>query len=167
MTKVNAVNVALSGRNWIKTQEDINERRLNWTHTTRDRIRLLLEAIKGQSGLPDLSIQVIAGNTNGEGVNIGFKPANSGIVESAGQQTKALTKHGGRLCFSQGYNGKVFVIILYPYVEDRVGQLENKVIGHHDPREIDENFVVSAFEQFMAEMTAWESSDRTPIGYIR
>ncbi|MDO8930075.1 MAG: hypothetical protein Q7W54_13955 [Bacteroidota bacterium] len=67
-------------------------------------------------------------------------------------------KKGGTIAFSQAYNGEVFVIIIYPFVDKFVSQAENKLLGKFKPETISEDFIVSKVSIFIDEMIKWEKS---------
>ena len=82
-----------------------------------------------------------------------------------GSNISVATKYGGYLCFAQSYNGNIYVFIIYPYVEEYVGQMENKLLATHEPIEFTTDLIIGYFEKFINEMVEWEIQDRNPIGF--
>jgi hypothetical protein len=150
---------------YTDTLEKIQQRRELWKNSTRENIHKVLENILSTAKLKNMNTQKVLGCENLEAVNIGFYQTASGIVLIDGKEVKSAEKHGGRLYFSQAYNGKIFVIILYPYIDDYVDQMDNNLIGTHEPEEFSNELIVNYFEKFMSEMIKWETNDRKPIGY--
>lgn len=109
--------------------------------------------------------------TNYQTINISFNNLNSGISEKeydkAGKlvHAKSYIKHGGYMAYCQSFNGKVNVLIVYPYIEEWVTQKEAKVIATIEPKEISNEKILQHLVQFLNEMSAWEGTDRPPIGY--
>lgn len=111
-------------------------------------------------------VQKLDWDQNLEGVNITFKPTNSGIVTKTNSSAKSYLKHGGTIVFSQSYNGEVFVIILYPYVDNFVGKSDNLILGRFNPGIIDEEFIVKKVAEFLDHMIVWEeSTPQSKIGF--
>lgn len=150
---------------YTETLEKIQQRRELWKNSARENIHKVLENILSSAKLKNMNTQKVVGCENLEAVNIGFYQIASGIVLTDGKGVKSAEKHGGRLCFSQAYNGKIFVRILYPYIDDYVDQMDNNLIGTHEPDEFSNELIINYFEKFMNEMIKWETNDRKPIGY--
>jgi hypothetical protein len=95
----------------------------------------------------------------------------SGISEIINDKTdKPLIKHNGSLVYQQLFNGKVQVMIAYPYIEGFGEPRQPKVIGIYRPEEIKVPFLIRHMEDFIREITQWEDfdDDDTPasrIGY--
>nr|WP_294788036.1 hypothetical protein [uncultured Flavobacterium sp.] len=147
----------------------IDEKRDNWRSEKKKLIKETLSEIKNTYDL-DWNIYVVDFTTNSEGVNITFGKSSSGIFESNHKGSKSYTKHGGTLTFSQAYNGDIFVIILYPSVEQFVtpkdGQ-ENKLVEKINPIKIDKEYIIKQVDNFLKEMRNWENSDssNSPLGF--
>lgn len=82
----------------------------------------------------------------------------SGIFQKTERGSRAFVKKGGVITFSQAYNGQIFVIIIYPNVEEFVGESEVNVLGRYKPEDITEEFIFAKVEKFLEEMTKWETS---------
>lgn len=148
-----------------KALTKIKERREFWRNTTREMIFTVLNNIKDTSKLKDLFTQKVIDCENLEAVNIGFNQTSSGIALKEGSNISVATKYGGYLCFAQSYNGNIYVFVLYPYIEEYVGQIENKLLATHEPNEFNVDLIIGYFEKFINEMIEWEVQDRNPIGF--
>ncbi|MCX6252937.1 MAG: hypothetical protein NTV31_00435 [Bacteroidia bacterium] len=104
------------------------------------------------------NVQKLDWTKNSEGVNITLGPSRSGFVENTGNSFKSHTKDGGTITFSQAYNGEIFVIIIYPFIDGFVTQAENKLLGKVKPEEVTEDFIINKFAIFIDEMIKWEKS---------
>src|SRR5262245_31443607 len=125
-------NIVESLEKYKKALAKIIENRTIWTETTKGLIYDTLLKINKADDL-DWQVHKVERVTNREAVTIRFNKQASGLVEKSIGGIKNHIKHGGALTFSQGYNGKVFIVYTYPYVEDQVGQLKNKLIDRVEP----------------------------------
>lgn len=95
----------------------------------------------------------------------------SGISEIINDKTdKPLIKTNGSLVYQQLFNGKVQVMIGYPFIEGFGEPHPAKIIGIYRPEEIKTPFLIRHMEDFIKEITQWEDfdDDDTPsarIGY--
>ena len=93
----------------------------------------------------------------------------SGISEIINDKTdKPLIKHNGSLIYQQLFNGKIQVMIGYPYIEAFGEPKPPKVIAIYRPEEIKTPFLIRHMEDFIKEITAWEDydDDDQPISKI-
>jgi len=135
--------------------ETIRKRDL-WDKQTKDLIYSILSTIKGHANL-DMQVQKVPGGKNMEAVNLQFNKSSSGLVENAGHSTKVFVKYGGYIAFSQAYNGDIWVIMAYPYVEEFVSQKEHEVLDKVAPENITEDYIIDKVEHFLDRMTEWET----------
>lgn len=70
-----------------------------------------------------------------------------------------LVKHSGSLIYQQLFNGKVIVLIQYPFIENYGQPRPPKTIAIYRPEELKEPYFVRHFEEFVHEITAWEDYD--------
>ena len=95
----------------------------------------------------------------------------SGISEIINEKTdKPLIKNLGSLIYQQLYNGKIQVMIVYPFIEGFGEPRPPKVIAIYRPEEIKLPFLIRHMEDFVKEITAWEDYDdddqmATKIGF--
>lgn len=84
----------------------------------------------------------------------------SGISEIINDKTdKPLIKHNGSLIYQQLFNGKIQVMIGYPYIEGFGEPKTPKVIAIYRPEEIKTPFLIRHMEDFVKEITQWEDYD--------
>ena len=53
------------------------------------------------------------------------------------------------MVFTQAYNGKVFIINTYPYIDNMVGELNNKLIEKAEPEKITKELILSHVIKFL------------------
>ena len=104
------------------------------------------------------NVQILDWTKNSEGVNITFGPERSGIIEKTESTFKSYIKEGGTIAFSQAYNGDIFVIIIFPFIDKLVSQTDNKLLGKFNPEIISEDFIIKHVSTFLDEMIKWEKS---------
>ncbi len=97
---------------------------------------------------------------NLEAIVLSLGHSQSGLGEPIGEgMRRDLIKHNGSLVYQQLFNGKIMVLINYPYIE-RYGQPQPpKTLAIYRPEEIKEPYVVRHLETFMSEITYWEDYD--------
>jgi hypothetical protein len=84
----------------------------------------------------------------------------SGISEIISDNLdKPLIKHKGSLVYQQLFNGKIQVMIGYPYIEGFGEPRPAKLIAIYRPEEIKTPFLVRHMEDFVKEITQWEDYD--------
>ncbi len=95
----------------------------------------------------------------------------SGIAEVVHDKlSKPLIKTNGTLIYQQLYNGKIQVMIGYPYIEGFGEPRPPKLISIYRPEEIKTPFMLRHMEEFIKEITLWEDFDdddhvASKIGY--
>ncbi len=84
----------------------------------------------------------------------------SGISEIINDKTdKPLIKQNGSLVYQQLYNGKIQVMIGYPFIEGFGEPRPAKIIAIYRPEEVKTPFIVRHMEDFIKEITLWEDYD--------
>lgn len=94
------------------------------------------------------------------GVVMSISPSKSGIYQKLENGIEMpLVRHGGSLIYQQLFNGKIIVIIQYPFIENYGQPRPPKTIAIYRPEELKEPYFVRHFEEFMHELTAWGDYD--------
>lgn len=95
-----------------------------------------------------------------EYINLSLGSEESGISEIINEKTdKPLIKSKGSLIYQQLFNGKVQVMIVYPFIEGFGEPRPPKVIAIYRPEEIKQPFLIRHMEDFIKEITQWEDYD--------
>ena len=130
-----------------------------WTENLKPLLRNTLETINRESGLEGEIIEI------DELANIGLVQFSLG-TEASGSAAKIneklqkpLIKSKGSLVYQQLFNGKILVLIHYPYIEGFGEPRTPKSIAIYRPEEITEPFIIRHLEEFMQEIINWEDYD--------
>ena len=85
---------------------------------------------------------------------------------------KTIVKTQGGLIYQQLFNGKIMVMIVFPYIEGYGEPRPPKNVEILRPEELKQGFVIRHFEEFIKEITEWEDYDddrpnKPIIGYTQ
>jgi len=85
----------------------------------------------------------------------------SGIAEKIDDSDakRQMIKSNGSLVFQQLFNGKILVMIMYPFIEGYGQPRPPKTLEILRPHELTEPFIVRYVETFMKEIIEWEDYD--------
>jgi len=72
---------------------------------------------------------------------------------------RQLIKSNGALVFQQLFNGKIMIMIIYPYIEGYGEPRPPKNLEIVRPQELNEGYIMRYFDEFIKEITAWEDYD--------
>jgi hypothetical protein len=156
---------------YVDTLKTVQERRQLWKTETKDKIIEILTLIQNSFKF-DWHIQRLEQIENYQTININCNNQSSGMVETIidnetgkPKKFKAYVKYGGYLAYCQSYNGKINVIIGFPYIEEWVTQKDAEVIATIEPNQMTEEMISQHVIKFLQTMTEWEGMDRPPIGF--
>ena len=112
---------------------------------------------------------------NLEVINFSLGTEVSGIAEKlpGNKSKRPFIKSNGSLIFQQLFNGKVMMMIMYPFIEGYGQPKPPLTVEILRPEEFKEDFVFNYVEQFMQEVIEWEDFDddvpnkmgMNPIGF--
>jgi hypothetical protein len=140
-----------------KALSEIEENRKLWNEGIRDMLSNDLVEIKNTLNLPSVRIEVDEVNQNLQAVSFIIDPMRSGITcPTEDGRTKSFIKQGCALHFYQLYNGKIEIVMSYPFIEEIIPKQPNMIIGKLDPNELTEAIISKMVETLFAEMTKWE-----------
>jgi hypothetical protein len=110
-------------------------------------------------GMP-CNIEVRSGIHNLEAVALTLGSVESGLAEPVGGGLlRDLIKHNGSLVYQQLFNGKVLVLINFPFIEKYGQPQPPKTIAIYRPEELKEPYFLRHLETFITEVTQWEDYD--------
>ena len=133
--------------------------RTAWKEELKDKIVSQLEAISKDVEL-DAKIDVKSDLENLEAIVFSLGTVKSGMYQEVNDSIKRhMIKHNGSLIYQQLFNGKVIVIINYPYIENYGQSTPPKTIAIYRPEELKEPFFVRHLEELMTEVHHWEDYD--------
>lgn len=133
--------------------------RAAWNQGLKKYIIQLLHELMEATNLPaELEERSEIGNLEAVSLNMGVVA--SGLGEPVGNgMRRDLIKQNGSLVYQQLFNGKVLVLINYPYIEKYGQPLPPRTLGIYRPEELKEPYFLRHFETFLSELTQWEDYD--------
>jgi hypothetical protein len=156
---------------YVESLTKTNERRELWNTRIKEKIFEVLSLIENTFKF-QWNVQKIETIENYQTINICCNDTSSGIIETIYESNtenpikkKSFVKHGGYLAYCQSYNGKINVVIGFPYIEKWVDQMDSKVIATLEPGQITEASIIEHVTTFLQTMSEWEGRDRFPIGF--
>lgn len=97
---------------------------------------------------------------NLETIILSLGASHSGLGESVGDDLRRdLIKQNGALVYQQLFNGKILVVINYPFIEKYGQPQPPKQIAIYRPNELNPPHFVRHLEEFITEITNWEDFD--------
>ncbi|MBX2891217.1 MAG: hypothetical protein KF734_09845 [Saprospiraceae bacterium] len=123
--------------------------------TIIDRLKELAEA----GGL-ECEIEERNDIENLEAVVLTLGHSESGLGEPVGGELRRdLIKQNGSLGYQQLFNGKILVLINFPYIEKYGQPQPPKTIAIYRPEELKDAYILRHIETFMTDITNWEDYD--------
>ncbi|MEN0005646.1 MAG: hypothetical protein AAF798_15965 [Bacteroidota bacterium] len=133
--------------------------RQDWQESLKAKIITTLEAITKDVGL-EAKIEERADMENLEAIILSLGNSKSGMYQTVESDIKRhLIKHNGSLVYQQLFNGKVIVLIQYPFIEGYGKPQPPKNIAIYRPEELTEPFFIRHVEEFVNTITHWEDYD--------
>ncbi|MCB9332351.1 MAG: hypothetical protein H6574_14815 [Lewinellaceae bacterium] len=133
--------------------------RAHWHKKLKKELIELLQKAVEVAALP-CTIEVRSEIQNLEAVVLTLGSSKSGLGEPVGEGLhRDLIKQNGSLVYQQLFNGKILVLINYPYIEKYGQPQQPKTLAIYRPEEIKEPYVIRHLEGFITEVTAWEDYD--------
>lgn len=133
--------------------------RKTWKDELRDKIVHLLENVIKEADL-NARVEVRTDLENLEAIVLSLGAAQSGMFRRVDNGVDIhLIKHNGSLIYQQLFNGKIIVLIQYPFIENYGQPRQPKTIAIYRPEELTEPFFIRHLEEFVHEITDWEDYD--------
>lgn len=137
------------------------------TRTYRERWSSYLKAMISEELKKMLEVTGLAGKVDTsdrirhlEYVMLSMGSEESGISEVISEKVnKPLIKNNGSLVYQQLFNGKIQVMIVYPFIEGFGEPRQPKLVAIYRPEELKPPFLVRHMEDFIKELTQWEDLD--------
>jgi hypothetical protein len=134
--------------------------RESWNTELRQSIIDNLKNLCQVSGLTQYSVDQVSVISNLEAVSLSFGIGQSGLSESlGGGLRRELVKNNGSLVYQQLFNGKILVLINFPFIEKYGQPQPPKTIAIYRPEELKDPYFLRHFETFISEITQWEDYD--------
>ncbi|MDX2135313.1 MAG: hypothetical protein SFV52_11010 [Saprospiraceae bacterium] len=129
-----------------------------WQESLRQQIVDNLNDVTTRTGI-EARIEHRADITNLEAVIMTLGSSESGLGEPVGDLKRDLIKHGGSLVYQQLFNGKILVLINYPFIEKYGQPQPPKTVAIYRPEELKDPYLLRHLETFVTEITQWEDYD--------
>ncbi len=133
--------------------------RQTWKDSLKQEIIDALERMAKDTNL-DAKVEVKSELENLEAIVLSLGDAKSGMFQMVNDSIKRhLIKNNGALIYQQLFNGKIIVLINYPYIESYGQPSPPKTIAIYRPEELKSPFLTRHMEEFVTEITNWEDYD--------
>jgi hypothetical protein len=133
--------------------------RKTWGDGFRDFIKAQLEALVQAIEL-QATVEVRADVENLGAVVLNLGDVKSGMYQHLGADIERhLIKHNGSLIYQQLFNGKIIVLIQYPYIENYGQPRPPHTVAIYRPEELQEPFFIRHVDEFLSEIMKWEDFD--------
>jgi hypothetical protein len=139
--------------------QNISDYRQVWKDTLKDQITAKIRSMIDESGL-NAEIEVRTEMENLDAIVLSLGDVKSGMYTQVNQEVQRhMIKHLGSLVYQQLFNGKILVLIQYPYIENYGQPRPPKTIAIYRPEELQEPYIIRHMEEFIKEITTWEDFD--------
>ena len=133
--------------------------RQTWDDSLEAEIKRELETLVAEAEL-EASVSVREEIANLAAVTLSLGNVRSGMrQEVVSGVERELIKHNGSLVYQQLFNGKVIVLIQYPFIENYGKPQPPKTVAIYRPEELRAPFYQRHLEELLTEVTKWEDYD--------
>lgn len=130
-----------------------------WQDELKEEIIRQLTHLSRETGL-EVQIEEKKDLKNLEAIVLSLGAVRSGLYKEVNPSfQKDLVKHNGALIYQQLFNGKIVVLIQYPFIEGYGEPKPPKTIAIYRPGELQPPFFIRHLEAFISEITLWEDYD--------
>lgn len=130
-----------------------------WKTSLRQTIIDRLTELANAGGL-EYTIEKRADIENLEAVVLTLGHSESGLGEPVGSDLRRdLIKHNGSLVYQQLFNGKILVLVNFPFIEKYGQPQPPKTIAIYRPEELKDAYILRHMETFITDITSWEDYD--------
>ncbi len=140
--------------------ESTKSYRKDWSETLKAMIMDTLEEINTTSKLGAV-IELQDSIQNLEVIIFSLGQEMSGLAEKLqnSKATRPMIKNNGQLVYQQLFNGKIMVMIAYPYIEGYGQPKPPKMVEILRPEEFKQPYILRHVEEFLKEVIGWEDYD--------
>jgi hypothetical protein len=139
--------------------ENTNNYRQTWKDSLKNDIMTALELMCKETGL-NAKVGIKTGLENLEAITLSFGDTKSGMYQKVSDDIQRhMIKNNGVLIYQQLFNGKIIVLINYPFIESYGTPSPPKTIAIYRPEELKTPFLTRHLEEFVTEITNWEDYD--------
>lgn len=142
----------------VVLKNTINYRRI-WQDSLKAEIMQNLTELSEKAGLTG-TVEEREELVNLGGVVFSLGAEKSGMSHAVAENIQRdMIKQNGSLIYQQLFNGKIMVLVNYPFIENYGQQSQPKPIGIYRPEELKKPFIVRHLEAFIQEIINWEDYD--------
>ncbi len=139
--------------------KNTSEYRAVWKSNLKVQIKDFLTAAVEETEL-EAKVEERSQMENLEAVVLSLGESKSGMYQKVSEDVhRHLIKHKGSLIYQQLFNGKIIVLINYPFIENYGKPRPPKTIAIYRPEELKEPFFMRHLEEFISDITNWEDYD--------
>jgi len=159
LTEQDILNLQRKTERYKEALQNTQRYRKIWKKELKKSIVAHLRALAEAGGFP-AKVQEVAEIENLEAVVLTLGTSESGLGESVGNDLRRdLIKQNGSLVYQQLFNGKILVLINFPFIEKYGQPQPPKTIAIYRPEELKEPYFQRHVETFITDVTAWEDYD--------
>lgn len=145
--------------------QNTHDYRKEWNDGLKDEIINSITEMTQAAEL-DADIEVRDQIENLEAIIISLGKSNSGISERLEDDlSRPFIRHGGVLVYQQLFNGKILVMINYPYIEGYGEPRPPKNIAIYRPEEVQRPYLIRHLEELVKEVAEWEDYDDDDVNH--
>lgn len=158
-TDTDYANLKRKVEQYQETLANTGRYRERWKNGLKEQIMTTLRQATEAAGLA-CTIDERLDIDNLEAVILSLGSTHSGLGENVGDDLRRdLVKQNGALVYQQLFNGKIMVVVNYPYIEKYGQPQPPKQIAIYRPEEFNPPHFIRHLEEFITEMTLWEDFD--------
>ena len=156
ITEQDVLNLKRKVDRYKEVLENTKRYRTIWQTSLRKTIVDNLTELSKSGGL-ECTIEERNDIENLETVVLSLGHAESGLDEPVGGDLRrSLIKQNGSLVYQQLFNGKILVLVNFPFIEKYGQPQPPKTIAIYRPEELKEPYFQRHLETFISDITTWE-----------
>lgn len=153
------LNLQRKANQYREVLQNTENYRKDWQDELKEKIMTQLEGLMEALDL-QATVESRSEMENLEAVVFSLGETQSGMYQKVNDDVRRhLIKHNGSLIYQQLFNGKVIVLINYPFIEGYGKPAPPKTVAIYRPEELKEPFFIRHMEEFLNEITRWEDYD--------
>lgn len=153
------LNLTRKAAQYREVLQNTENYRKDWNESLKQMITTQLETLRDALEL-QATVECKSEMENLEAIVFSLGETQSGMYQKVNEDIRRhLIKHNGSLIYQQLFNGKIIVLINYPFIEGYGKPAPPKTIAIYRPEELREPFFYRHLEEFMNEITRWEDYD--------
>ena len=150
-------------KNKVSHLKQILQNTHNYRQVWKDELKaFIISQIESMTKAADLDVDIEVRDQidNLEAIVISLGKRNSGISEKLEDDlSRPFIRHGGILIYQQLFNGKVLVMIHYPFIEGYGEPRPPKNMAIYRPEEIKQPYILRHLEELVKQVAEWEDYD--------